>query len=136
MGQRARLLLGEFEAGGERKPFKGKSVAVPITGGPARPTFESPVLEALRFKALRFRRAPGSRGGKKRYVGTLRTYIVPEVGVFQREGPGQSKLVYSFEKDVRLKPSLGFVDTAQRVADVWFPHFMDKAIAEALRRGR
>ena len=51
VGQKPRLLLGEFEAGGVRRPFAGRRIAVPLTGGPARPSFASPVPAAFRISA-------------------------------------------------------------------------------------
>lgn len=52
-----RTLLPLFEQGGTRAPFTqgAKSVAVPITGGPARPTFASPVPQPFTFAGLAFR---------------------------------------------------------------------------------
>jgi hypothetical protein len=48
--QRPRLLLGHFEHGGWRKPAKGRNVAVPITGSPARPSERSAIPEELTFR--------------------------------------------------------------------------------------
>lgn len=55
VSSRQQLLLGEFERGGSlRRPFTpgAKRVAVPVTGGPARPQFSSTVPAAFTFKGL------------------------------------------------------------------------------------
>lgn len=119
VGQKSRLLLSTFEAGGDRPAFKGKNVAIPLTGEAARPSFQQPVEPALRFTALRFklaRRGSRGRGVARSQVrrGELGTYLVPGVGVFQRHG-GESHLIYSFQSDVKLKPRLDFISTAQRI---------------------
>lgn len=147
VGERPRLLLGRFEAGGTRGAFKGKNVAVPLRGGPARPTKRSAVPEPFTFKGLRFvkgqRRSGGSRRvkgaagfravrGKKgtiQWKGERRTFILPrsarapEGGVFQRIGPGRDdvRMIYSFVREVRIAPVLKFVETARRTASAAFP---------------
>jgi hypothetical protein len=52
-----RLLYSRFEDGGTRLPFTpgAKSVAVPITGGPARPSADSPIDPAFTFAKLQLR---------------------------------------------------------------------------------
>jgi hypothetical protein len=67
-----RVLLSVFEDGGDKRPVKGKNVAVPLTGSKARPVFPDPVPESMTFKRLNFKRValtgPGTRliesGGK------------------------------------------------------------------------
>jgi len=59
-----RLLYGGFETGAERKPFTpgAKSLAVPRTGGPARPTSASGITPELTFAKMRlsaFYKPPG-----------------------------------------------------------------------------
>lgn len=136
VGQRSRLLLSTFEAGGDRPPFKGRRVAVPITGGAARPEFTDPVPEALRFRALRIHRERrGKKGRDSRLVGELGTYVVPGVGVFQRTADG-SHLLYKFKDHVQLRPRLGFVETADRTAAQWFTEFMEREVVEAIARDR
>lgn len=58
-----RTILPIFETGGQR-PLSppSKSIAVPITGGPARPSFESPILPEFTFARLRF---VAYRGGRR-----------------------------------------------------------------------
>ncbi len=59
-----RTLLPLFERGGLRVPTGrgSKRVAVPITGGPARPTFSSQIPEGWKWAGLRF---VAHRGGKR-----------------------------------------------------------------------
>jgi len=96
-----RVLLGIFEKGGEKEPAKGKTVAVPLTGGPARPSFSQPVQEEFTFRKLRFRRH-NTKSGKVQWKGEQRTFIIPGLGVLQRvAGKAKSsaaRLIYAFEQ--------------------------------------
>jgi hypothetical protein len=78
--QGAPLLLGYFEQGqgGTKHPLHGSGLAIPMTAGPARPSFVSPVLTAFRYLNLRLNQGKGRK----------RTFVVPGVGVFERLGPG------------------------------------------------
>jgi hypothetical protein len=118
IGEKDRLLLGKLETGGTRPSFGGgRRVAVPRTGGPARPSFASPVPASLRVQALRLikvrrgqvqktRKGRSKRErrdvafkaqvtstGKVQIKGRQRTFILertsraPEGGIFQRVGP-------------------------------------------------
>lgn len=146
VGERPRLLLGRFEEGGQRGAFKGKNVAVPLRGTPARPTERSAVPEAFTFKGLHFtkRGKPGrrkKRGAAVQWQGQHRTFILshsaraPEGGVFQRIGPGRDdvRMLYSFVREVRLQPVLKFVDTARRVASRAFPPALVAEIAASIK---
>jgi hypothetical protein len=146
VGEKPRLFLSGFEAGDERVPFKGKNVAVPVTGGPARPSFGSSVQEAFTFRSLNLRpvgpRGQGKRRrrmdvridphvtstGKVQWKGGQRTFLLtetaqaPKGGVFQRVGPGRGdiRMVYSFKPAFRLARRLRFVETGERIADRTF----------------
>jgi hypothetical protein len=74
------LLLGFFEEGesGSKEPMHGSGIAIPATGGPARPSFEEPVLTSFRYTNLRI----VERRGRKQ------TFVIPGVGVFERIGSG------------------------------------------------
>ncbi len=78
------LLLASFEAGGARVPFTpgAKSVAVPLTGRPARPSISGPINPAYSFAGMHlvayFR---GKRLTKKR-----RGRKVVDVGLFGEYG--------------------------------------------------
>lgn len=65
VGQKDRLLLSEFESGGERLAFVGQHPAIPISGGPARPTFSGRVPPEFTFQGLRIV-ATGPRGEPQR----------------------------------------------------------------------
>jgi hypothetical protein len=123
IGQKDRLLLSDLEAGGIRKPFgPGRRVAVPLTGGAARPSFAQPVSATLRVTALRLikvragqplktRKGRSKREqasvafrthetgtGKTQIKGTHRTFVLehtakaPEGGIYQRVGPGRDDI--------------------------------------------
>jgi len=142
VGQKPRLLLSGFEAGDLRRPVKGKNVAVPITGGPARPSFGSSVPKPFTFAGLSLRRVT-PRGQQKRkrrtqitlaahissrgtvqWKGAHRTFLLtqtrkaPKGGVFQRVGPGRDDIrtVYSFKPPSRLDRRLRFIQTGQEIA--------------------
>jgi len=135
VGQRPRLLLAQFERGGARRPVKGRRAAVPLIGGPARPSFRSEVPASLTYRALRIRRATSVRlkgdrvRGKARLRGAQRTFVLehtarqPEGGVYQRTGSGRAavRLVYPFVAGEQLPRRLHFIRTAHRVAVAEMP---------------
>jgi hypothetical protein len=95
--QGAPLLLGFFEEGqgGTKDPAHGSGLAIPLTAGPARPDFASPVLTAFRYLNLRLNQGKGRKG----------TFIVPGIGVFERLGPGGRVWSKSRKKMVTVDPS-------------------------------
>lgn len=133
VGKRERLLLAQFEEGGKRQPFKGAKVAVPITGGPARPTFESSVVAQLRLSRLRLRPDPRD---PRRLIGSQGTYTVPGIGLFQRLGPGRrnSRLVYAFDPDVQLPKRLAFRQLWRQRAEALLDDNIEKHIKKELLR--
>ena len=136
VGQKPRLLLSAFERGAERKPFtpNARRVAEPVVGGPARPQFTAPVTPELRASRLRFDR---TKTGRRRVgVTRTRTYLVPEVGIFQRTGPKTTRLVYAFTRGKKLAPRLRFVETAEKEADRWFREEMEKEVLSAIARAK
>jgi hypothetical protein len=80
---KTRVLLGIFETGGERQPFKGKHVAVPITGGEARPSEMSTIPAEFTFQQMKFKKHVTATG-KTQWKGENGTFLIPNVGVFQR----------------------------------------------------
>ena len=136
VGQKPRLLLSAFERGAVRRPFTSaaQSVAEPVVGGPARPRFTQPVTPELRMRRLRFDR---TKTGKRRAgVTRTRTYLVPEVGIFQRVGKEASRMVYIFTRGKRIKPRLRFVETARKEARRWFREEMQREVVNAIARAR
>lgn len=81
--QKQRLILGIFEKGGEREPFKGKNVAVPITGGEARPTTLSTIPDQFTFRKMHFTKHVTAEG-KTQWKGENHTFLIPALGVFKR----------------------------------------------------
>jgi len=130
VGQKPRLLLSLFEAGGER-PKVGATQSVPVIGNAARPTFASIIPPALRTKQLAFKRE-FSKAGPARYAGKLGTYTVPDVGIFQRHPGAHSELLYGFVHDERIKPELELEPTVQRVAAIWYRRFMEQQLATSI----
>jgi len=107
--QGAPLLLGFLEEGGTKEPLAGEGIAVPLTGEAARPTFSQSVPTAFRYTNLRF---IGNKGQKN-------TFIIPNVGVFQRIATGKvsSEVVeiYSFKPSARLPIHTHLRDAMVRV---------------------
>ena len=136
VGQKPRLLLSAFERGAERKPSTqgAKRVAEPVIGGPARPRFNQPVTPEFRLRRLRFDRT--KTGRRRAGVTRTKTYLVPQIGIFQRTGPASSRLVYFFSRGKRIKPRLHFVETAKKEADRWFREEMEKEVLNAIARAK
>ncbi len=136
VGQKPRLLLSAFERGAERKPFtaNARRVAEPVVGGPARPQFAAQVAPELRIGKLRF---DLTKTGRRR-AGAVRTktYLVPDVGIFQRTGPTTTRLVYAFTRGKKLERRLRFVETAKKESDRWFREEMEKEVLSAIARAK
>lgn len=128
LGKRDRLLLPQFETGGEKKPIKGKNVAVPLTGTPARPTFGASVPKEYQFSQLRLKKQ--KKGN--RWVGRMDTYLVPGVGVFKRLGPGKrnSRLIYAFDADVPVPKRLAWTALWRSRGE----RYLDNAIDDRIRK--
>jgi len=126
--QGGKLLLAMFEEGGEKMPELGSELAVPITGGAARPSFSQTVRPSLLYKALHMRKSVTS-AGKIQYKGDRRTFIIAGVGIFQRvsnkkrgarnrAGSSQKSgavLLYKFKPGVALRAQMHFVRTAREL---------------------
>jgi len=135
VGQRPRLFLSTFETGGERLPFVGHNVAMPVIGGPARPTLKRRVPKAWTFEALQFH-ATTTRSGKRTIVSARqKAYIIPGVGVFESTGRGESRMVYAFVPHITLDQRLQFVKTAEGVANEFFSEEMERETIKALAYG-
>ncbi len=149
VGERARLLLAEFEEGGTRPTFRGRRAAVPVIGAAARPQFQASVPQPLLFKSLRLTRvrrlAPGPKGQHRavdpQWRGASRTFEVkrskrqPQGGVFQRVGPGKEdiRLLYAFVAGERVPRKLGFKDRARQVAEINLGPEIQRQVLETLR---
>lgn len=151
--QGGELLLTMFEEGGEKLPDLGSELAVPITGEAARPTFAQTVRPSLLYKALNIQKHVTDLG-KIQYRGDRRTYVIPGVGIFQRnagrrrgkrakKGQGSGKndrasvLIYSFKRAVPIRVQMHFAQTArsfvlERFEIVWREEF----VRELARRAR
>jgi len=136
IGQRPGLMLSKFESGGTHQASRGPNVAVPKIGG-ARPTADSDVPEAyyLRTLALKSRasRAQKRVGGVGRITGNNDTFLVPNVGIYQRQGTKVVKL-YSLRPFVSIPKRLNFQQTGVRVANARWPINMKAAIAYEVAR--
>lgn len=157
-----RMLLTGLELGGVKTPFIGSRVAVPITGGAARPSMDSSVPGNLRIASLtlqpplstaqrqqrksikggtaaqtRSMRAEFTRaqGSGQVWRGKERTYMIPAVGIFQRTGSGKgstSSLIYKFVPRPNLKPTLGFKNLAIGQGDPLLARYLDDEVKKAI----
>lgn len=149
IGDKKRLLLSRFEAGGERPAFVGSKVAVPVVGSEARPTFGSIIPNQFMFKNLKLRATAASRRATRRaggrnavgsslmqFVGTngQPTFLVKGVGVFLRTGSMRRdvELLYAFHANEQLKPKLQWLQTARNVADQWLSENITRAFLRSL----
>lgn len=140
VGHKPRLLLSEFEEGGKRLPFVGSHVAMPVIGGPARRTRRSRVPKRFTFEQLNF-----IRGRSGTWVGQQRTYLIPDVGVFQRGARSKAKghakgrdsvMLYAFVDPFQLRARLDWLKTARRVAGPALKRFMEDEARIAVLRAR
>ncbi len=68
--------------------------------------------------------------------GKLRTFIIPGVGIFQRQSKDEIDSIWFFKEQIHLKPRLGFYDTAIKVVnDRWQKNFVE-SFAFAVRTAR
>lgn len=136
VGEKPRLLLSKYERGAERRPATPGAhvLAVPVIGGPARPTFASSVPQELQMKRLRFDR---TKTGKVRAgASKTGTFLIPERGIFQRL-PGQDpQPVYSFVRTMRIPKMLGWRTRAQALAQRWFPEYFEREVIKAIERSK
>lgn len=139
------VLLPMFETGGARPlgTVGAKAAAVPITGGPARPSQTTSVPDDWTIKRLKLRRAPAPEGKRRRrlkagekpkLVGAHDTFLVrkssglPFGGIIERVSKDETKLVYKFVADEHLDDRLGWMPIAEQVAT----EFLDVNIARHL----
>lgn len=131
VGQRNKLLLGGYERGDERKPFKGHMIAQPVVGGPARPNFKDEVPQAFTFKGMALK----AKNGRAIRTGNNNTFSIRGVGVFQRTGKARDdvRLVYSFVESQRLPAKLRWKLTAQDIANKWLNEYVTQAYLKSLK---
>lgn len=132
--QGAPLILGFLEEGGTKEPIHGPDIAIPLTGESPRPSFADPVATALRYTNLRF----DKRRGRKK------TFIVPNVGIFQRIAAGNSPdstvLIYSFKPTAKLPQHIQLRAAmlkviGQRFASIFSDEFTKEILKKAQRGG-
>lgn len=151
-----RDFLAKLEEGGVKTPRGGGSLAIPKA---ARPTPQSLIPNSLRplqlqiakgtAQGIAFRRkgskafqklGPFSlRGIRRKNQGLLRSFLIEDVGIFQRIGPGGGssvRLLYSFTPRAQIPPDLRFYETALDVAHRSFSNHFQRRFLEALRTAR
>lgn len=131
--EKPRLLMSLFERGAERKPATpgARFVAEPVVGGPARPTFKDPVPTEFRMKRLNF--DPMKSGKPRAAVASTHTFLIPEVGIFQRVPGSEPSAVYFFTRGRRLAARLDWLKTAEAIAEKWFPEYFEREVVKAIQ---
>lgn len=127
--QGAPLILGFLEEGGTKQPIHGPDIAIPLTGEAPRPSFPDPVVTSLRYSNLRFQ----DRKGRKK------TFIIPNVGIFQRVAAGDSPdatvLIYSFKPSAKLPQHIQLRAAMLKVIGERFgPIFSEEFTKEILKK--
>ena len=130
-GGKARAdIFAKFEKGGIKRP-RGQHLAIPRG---ARRGKSGIVTKANRPRALGLQRKGRTVRGRKR------TFIIPNVGIFQRVGRGRGRskvrLLYSFHRQVPIDRRLRFVATAEKVVPRVFPGHFRREFAHAVRTAR
>lgn len=130
-------IFAKFERGGTKRPRDGQHIAVPID---ARRTKSGVVSKTQRPKAFRFVRRT-TRRGKVQARGERRTFIITNgsPGIYQRVGRGRSsriRLLYAFERSVRIDRRLHFVETARRTVRERYARNFHEALLRAIRTAR
>jgi hypothetical protein len=129
--QGAPLILGFLEDGGTKEPIRGPEIAIPLTGEAARPSFSESVITAMRYTNLRFQNLKGRK----------RTFIIPNVGIFQRvaagDSPDSTVLIYSFKPSAKLPQHIHLRDAMLKVIGERFaPIFSEEFTNEILKKAR
>jgi len=127
--QGAPLLLGFFEDGGEKQPTAGPEIAIPLTGGAARPSFGSSVPTAMLYKNLQI--SAKIKGSTVIFPGLKGTYLVEGKGVFQRTGD-QSILIYAFKPSAPLHKRTHMIELAHAVINEAFPRIFNKNFVDEI----
>ena len=124
-----RYFLPRFEDGGTKTPRSGPNLAVPTDS--VRGSRQNIIPGSMRPKAFGFQTSTTKRGATQ-IKGNQRTFIIPDLGIFQRTGPKTLRLLYRFFKSVPIPMSLHFHDSATKVINARFVDIFRKRLAEAL----
>lgn len=129
-GQARADIFAKFEKGGTKRP-RGQHLAIPRGAKRGKTGI---VTRANRPRALGLQRKGRTIRGRKR------TFIIPDVGIFQRTGRGRGRskvrLLYSFHRQVPIDRRLRFVATAEKVVPRVFPGHFRTEFARAVRTAR
>ena len=135
-------IFGKFEAGGTKRPRSGTFIAVPIVGGPAKPTARSIVKPQWKPSALLGAGVTTPTGGRAFLRGTRgggKVLLIEDAvggrtksGRLRRAKPGQPAMigprplraVFLFVKQAPIPAELDFVRTVTReIRTSWQPNF-------------
>lgn len=123
-------IFAKFEKGGTKRP-RGQHLAIPQG---ARRGKSGIVTRSNRPKAFGLKRQGRTVRGRKR------TFVIPNVGIFQRVGRGRGRStvrpLYSFHRQAPIDRRLRFVATAKKIVPRVFPGHFKTEFARALRTAR
>ncbi len=125
-GRRTSDILAKFESGGRKRVRQGRHLAIPIE---ARRTKAGVVSRRNRPKGFKFKRVGRSIRGERR------TFIIPDVGIFQRVGRRRNsriRLLYRFKTSVPIDRRLDFIANAERVVRQMFDRNFERAFDRAV----
>ncbi len=128
-GHKRADILTKFERGGIKRPRR-RHLVLPVK---ARRTRAGIVSTRNRPKALKLRRRGRSVRGERR------TFVVRDVGIFQRVNRGRRsrvRLLFAFLRQVPIDRRLDFVANAERTVARRFDRHFDRAFDRAVRTAR
>lgn len=131
----SRDFLAKFEEGGTKTGQR--SLAVPVTGGPARSSIRMVTPDRWRVRNLLLRKHV-TKTGKIQLKGQYNTFVVrtgSSTLILQRTRRAV-KVVYAFKRSVPIPASLKFYFTAQQYVDAEWPRIVGQALADAVRTAR
>ncbi|HEY6108661.1 MAG TPA: hypothetical protein VIV56_07140 [Gemmatimonadales bacterium] len=129
--RKAPVLLPQFEKGALGRPRTGPALYVPITGGPARPTFTERVRLKYQFNRMLLHHNQAGQEVGRGGVFVLKTPKLPLGGVFTRVG-GELELVWKAVPFVNRRPRPFFYATVRKHWRPTFAREMDRQIKATL----
>jgi hypothetical protein len=136
-------IFAKFERGGIKRPREGRSLAIPVVGGPAKRTVRSIVADQMRPRALlsgesEFVTRTGRRVSRAASFGGA--FVRPAqdgkpAAIFVRRGK-HILLAYTLAPEAPIEPDLKFEDTVSTAFTRAFTPEFDRWWAEAVRTAR
>ncbi len=141
-----RNFLAKFEDGGQKDPSKASTIAVPVfkQASPSLivsrsdPLYIKKLMASLDRTGAARGRVRNRKGAPKRLV-PQKVYLVKTAKgtlLVERTGPGQTRVLYAFERSVPIKADLHFEEIALRTAEAQWDALMSQALEDAIASAR